>query len=206
MLNRFSLLAFLCVLPLHAFAAPPDELVTGAMQLLEQELTARKEVLVNDKSALYAFVDEVLRPRLNRKLAAQLVLGKHWRTASDSEKERFIEAFYATLLHRYADGILEFDPSHFQVLPYHGDITRKRTTVKTKVRLDDGTVVPVNYSLVKGADGWRAFDVVIEGISYVRNYRAEIDSEIRSSSLAAVIDRLETEQRSSEQSRDNTHE
>ena len=143
--------------------------------------------------ALYTFVDEVLAPRFDRKLAAQLVLGRHWRSASDSLKERFIETFYITLLHRYADGILEFDLSRFEVLPYRGDVTKKRTQVKTKVRLDDGTVVPVSYTLVARSEGWLFFDVVVEGISYVRNFRAEIDSEIRSSSLLAVIERLESE-------------
>lgn len=181
------------MLPLHVFAAPPNDLVDGALQLFQQELSTRKEELTAGKPALYKFVDEVIAPRFDRQLAGQLVLGKHWRTASDSQKERFIKAFYITLLHRYADGILEFDLSLFEVLPYYGDDTKKRTKVKTKVRLEDGTVVPVSYSLIARSDGWQFFDVVIEGISYVRNFRAEIDSEIRSTSLDAVIERLETE-------------
>ena len=184
------------MLPLHVFAAPANDLVEEALQLLQQEFGIHKEELATDKAALYAFVDEVLAPRFDRKLVAQLVLGKHWRTANDSQKERFIEAFYITLLHRYADGILEFDLSRFEVLPYHGDETKKRTKVKTKVRLDDGTVVPVSYSLISRSDGWLFFDVVIEGISYVRNFRAEFDSEIRSTSLTAVIERLESDARS----------
>lgn len=192
-MKRICLIAILCVLPLQVFAAPPNELVEGALQLLQQELGMRKAELTTDKSALYAFVDEILLPRFDRKLAAQLVLGRHWRTASDAEKEQFTSAFYTTLLHRYADGILEFDLSRFEVLSYHGDETKKRTSVKTKVRLDNGTVVPVSYSLIARPDGWRFYDVVIEGISYVRNFRAEIDSEIRSTSLAAVIERLESD-------------
>lgn len=192
-MKRLSLLVVLFVLPLHVSAAPPNELIDGALQLLQQELSTRKEELATDKLALYAFVDEIIAPRFDRELAAQLVLGKHWRVANDSQKTRFIEAFYTTLLHRYADGILEFDLSSLEVLPYHGDETKKRTKVKTKVRLEDGTVVPVSYSLIARPDGWRFFDVVIEGISYVRNFRAEIDSEIRSTSLVAVIERLESD-------------
>jgi len=65
--------------------------------------------------------------------------------------------------------------------------------VRSIVRLDDGSRVPVNYGLVKRENGWLLFDVTIEGVSYIRNFRAELDSEIRSSSLAAVIERLEKE-------------
>ncbi len=167
--------------------------MADALQLLEQALDTRKEELTGDKQALYVLVDEVLSPRFDRRLAAQLVLASHWRSASESQRERFIEAFYVTLLQRYADNILEFDLRRLKIIPYRGDETKKRTSVKTKVQLDDGTIVPVNYSLIARPDGWLFFDVVVEGISYVRNFRAEIESEIRSTSLDAVINRLESE-------------
>ncbi len=180
-------------LPLHVWAASPNDVIVEASQLLSRQLETRKEELSSDRQALYAAVNAILLPRFDRKLAAQLVLGKHWRTASDSEKARFIEAFYLTLLHRYADGVLEFDPSRMQILPYRGDETKSRTSVNTKVRLDDGKVVSVNYSLIKRAEEWQVYDVVIEGISYVRNFRAELDSEIGSGTLETVIKRLEAE-------------
>jgi len=190
---RYFKAVLLLLLPLFALAASPNEVIAEASHLLAQQLEIRKEELAKDKAALYAAVDEILLPRFDRKLAAQLVLGKHWRTASDTEKARFIDAFYITLLHRYADGVLEFDLSQLDILPYRGDETKNRTSVKTKIRLDDGTVAAVDYSLIKRADVWQMYDVVIEGISYVRNFRAELDSEIRSSDLEAVIGRLESE-------------
>jgi len=192
-LKRFQFSLILLLVPLGVLAASPNDAVAEASLLLEQELNVLKEELAVDKEALYGIVDLILLPRFDRKLAAQLVLGKHWRTASAAEKARFTEAFYVTLLHRYADGLLEFDLSRLEILPYRGDETKNRTTVKTRIRLDDGTVVAVNYSLVSRALGWQMYDVVIEGISYVRNFRAEIDSEIRATSLDAVIERLESD-------------
>ena len=132
-------------------------------------------------------------PRFDREFAAGAVLGKHWRTASAEQKNRFVTAFYETLLHRYAEGVVEFDMSRVEVLPYRGDDTKRTTVVKTEVRLDDGKKVPVNYTLVNRDSQWRMFDVQIEGVSYVINFRKELDSEIRSSSLEDVIVRLERE-------------
>ena len=155
------------------------------------------QVYENDAQALYGFIDEILLPRFDRRYSAQLVLGRHWRSSSSEQREAFIDAFYGHLLRKYADGILQFDMSKIEILPFRGDSTKKRTMVKTTVRLDDGTRVPVNYGLVKREQGWMMFDVVIEGISYVRNFRAELNSEIQSKNLDAVIERLNAEAASS---------
>jgi len=171
----------------------PDEVIQGAVNELTEKLDGRKEQLAEDKDALYALVNDILLPRFDRKFAAQLVLAKHWRDASEEQRERFIDAFYNSLLHKYADGILEFDESRIEVIAFRGDATAKRTLVKTNVTLGDGTKVPVHYDLVNRDDHWLIFNVKVEGVSYISNYRTELDAEVRATSLDAVIDRLETE-------------
>ena len=198
-MNMFRLvtLAFIAALALALpdaeAATRPSEVIEGAVDLLNEGLSDRKEELEADEDALRAFIDGILLPRFDREFAAGAVLGKHWRTASDEQKDRFVSAFYATLLQRYADGILEFDMNRVEILPYKGDASKRTTVVKTNVRLDDGSKIPVHYTLVNREDQWRMFDVKIEGISYVVNYRKELESEIRSTSLDAVIIRLERE-------------
>ncbi len=174
-------------------AQSPQEVIEGAVEQFAEEMDGRHEELAADRQSLYALIDEILLPRFDRKFAAQIVLAKHWRTADEAQRERFIEAFYQALLRRYADGLLEFDQDRVTVLPFRGDLTKKRSKVRSTVLLDDGTKAAVDYELVKRDSGWLLFNVVIEGISYVRNYRAELDSEIRESSLEAVIERLEGE-------------
>ncbi len=180
-------------LPAQRAAASPADVIHEAVDLLTVGLEERRDELAADRDALYAFIDGILLPRFDREFAAGAVLGKHWRSASDAQKERFIAAFYNTLLHRYAEGLLEFDTDRVEILPYKGNATKRTTEVKTRVRLDDGTKIPVHYTLVNRKDQWRMFDVKIEGVSYVVNYRKELDSEIRSTSLDAVIERLEQE-------------
>jgi len=171
----------------------PNAVIESSVTLLTEKLVGRQQELSENRDELYAIIDEILMPRFDRRFAAQVVLAKHWRTATEEQRARFIEAFYRALLRKYADGVLEFDPDMIEVLPYRGDATKKRTKVRSTVLMDDGSKVAVDYELVKRKAGWLVFNVVIEGVSYVRNFRAELDSEIRGSSLEAVIERLEGE-------------
>jgi len=176
-----------------AMAQEPNDVIQETADELAAALDGRKEELAADKVALYSMIDGILLPRFDRRYAAQLVLGRPWRDATAEQRERFIAGFYSSMLRRYANGVLEFDQSKMEILPFRGDLEKKRTTVKTIVRLNDGTKVPVNYEMVKRDSGWMMFDVKIEGISYIRNFKTEINAEIQATSLDAVIERLEME-------------
>jgi len=179
--------------PAVATADSPNMIIDSAVVLLTEKLDGRKAEYSADRQSLYVLIDEILLPRFDRKFAAQVVLAKHWRSASEEQRTKFIEAFYQALVRRYADGILEFDPDKINVLPYRGDESKPRTKVRTTVALDDGSKAAVDYELVKRDSRWLVFNVVIEGVSYVRNFRAELDAEIRKTSLNEVIARLESE-------------
>jgi phospholipid transport system substrate-binding protein len=186
-------LASLSFTPALAQDASPVAVIEGAVGLFAEQMAGRQDELASDRDSLYSLIDEILLPMFDRKFAAQMVLAKHWRVADETQRERFIEAFYQALLRRYADGLLEFDQDRVKVLPFRGDDSKPRAKVKSTVELNDGSKVAVDYELVKRDTGWLLFNVVIEGVSYIRNYRTELDSEIRRSSLNAVIERLEGE-------------
>lgn len=172
----------------------PNDVIESSVALLAEQLNGRTAELAEDRQALYEIIDGVLMPRFDRSYSARLVLSKHWRKATEEQQARFIEAFYRALLRKYADGILEFDPDMITVLPFRGDTAKKHTRVHSNVALDDGSKVAVDYVLVNRQEaGWQVFDVVIEGVSYVRNFKLELSTEIRESSLDAVIERLESE-------------
>jgi phospholipid transport system substrate-binding protein len=186
-------LAVLAAAPTVGDDQTPQQIIESAVTSLAEKMAGRQEELAADRQSLYAIIDELLLPRFDRKFAAQMVLAKHWRTADAAQRDRFISAFYQALLRRYADGVLEFDQDKITVLPFRGDLSKPRTKIRSSVQLDDGSKVAVDYELVKRESGWLLFNVVIEGVSYIRNYRTELDSEIRRSSLDAVINRLEAE-------------
>ncbi len=189
-MKRIILASIIGLTTCGAMAESPNDVVQAAADALEVALEGRKDELAKDPDALYAMVDDILLPIFDRRYAAQLVLGKHWRNASDDERGDFVDAFYGSLLRKYSDGVLQFNQSSLEILPFRGDDTKPRATVKTIVRLDNGTKVPVNYGVVKRESGWMMFDVTIEGISYVRNFRTELNAEIQTKGLRAVINRL----------------
>jgi len=191
--NRLITAVTILLLGTSSFAQTPNDIVQSAADELAVELDGRKEELAANKPELYALIDKILLPRFDRRYAAQLVLGRYWRTASAEQRDKFIDVFYKSLLRKYADGVLEFRQDRVEILPYRGDESKDRTTVKSIVQLDDGTKVPVNYGLVHRDTGWLLFDVTIEGISYVRNFRTEMNAEIQAKSLDAVIARLASE-------------
>lgn len=193
MMRKISvfLAALLAFAAMPAAANAPNEIIEQAVDLLSEGLDTRRDELAADEEALRDFIDSILLPRFDRDFAAAAVLGKHWRAANDEQKQRFINAFYESLLQRYADGVVEFDMQRVEILPYKGDPKKRTTVVRTQVRLDDGSKIPVDYTLVNREDRWRMFDVKIEGVSYVINFRKELESEIRATNLEAVIQRLE---------------
>jgi phospholipid transport system substrate-binding protein len=186
-------LAFLSTTVVANADDSPNAVIDSAVAQLAEQLDGRKDELAEDRESLYEIIDAILLPRFDRRFAAQLVLARHWKAASKEQQARFIEAFYQAMLRKYADGILEFDPDMIKVLPFRGDESKKRAKVRSTVDLEDGSKVAVDYELVLRSSGWMVFNVIIEGVSYVRNFRAELDSEIKASSLDAVIARLENE-------------
>ncbi len=189
-MKRIILASIVGLMSCGAMAESPNDVVRVAADALAVALDGRKDELAEDRDALFAVVDDILLPIFDRRYAAQLVLGKHWRNANDDERGDFVDAFYGSLLRKYGDGVLQFNQSSLEILPFRGDDTKPRATVKTIVRLDNGTKVPVNYGVVKRESGWMMFDVSIEGISYVRNFRTELNAEIQAKGLRSVIDRL----------------
>lgn len=193
-----KILATLCLLLLSAVAQAdsrtPDQVVTQTAETLAQRIEGQRTRLEANPADLYKLVDEVFLPVFDTDYAGRLVLGKHWRTATPEQRKKFIDTFYDFLLRSYARYVLRFERDKVKILPMSAAVPDpKNTVVKSVMQLDDGTSLPVNYSLHQTTDGWRAFDVRIEGISYVQNYRNQFNAEIKAKGIDAVIARLQAD-------------
>jgi phospholipid transport system substrate-binding protein len=181
--------------PANASALTPQQLVENSAKKMLQELDANRAMYRADPAKLDALVGNVLLPNFDTEYSARLVLGQSWRTATPEQRKRFVDAFYHSLLRNYGAALIDFTGDRFLVLPYKGDAGDTTATVRTEVKKSNGDKVPVNFSLRKTPEGWKAWDVVIEGISYVKSFRTDFASEIQQKGLDDVITRLEKEGR-----------
>jgi phospholipid transport system substrate-binding protein len=172
-------------------ASGPGQLIQTAASTMLKDLDAHRADYRANPGKVHALVDQVLLPHFDTEYSARLVLGHHWTAASDDQRQRFIKAFYKSLLDNYGDALVDFTADKLKVFPYTGDPNATNATVRTQVRKSDGSQVAVNYSLRRTDQGWKAWDVVIEGISYVKSFRDDFSAEIDQKGLDEVIGRLE---------------
>jgi phospholipid transport system substrate-binding protein len=178
----------------HAAPQTPEQVVQGIADDLGKAIEGHQAELRSDREKLIRMIDGILLPRFDIDYASILVLGQYARSSTPQQRARFAKAFYNSIAHRYAEGLLNYTKGRVRVLPSRGDMNDKRTIVRTEVVLDDGKTLAVDYAFRKTKAGeWKAYDVIIEGISYITNYRNQVGAEIRKSSLDALITRLETQ-------------
>ena len=187
-------LLLICTFPvLGSETLSPYEMITTSINLLKVELgdEVNKQRLEENRTELYSIIDESLSPYFHKRYAGRLVLDQHWAGASGEQRRRFTEGLYQSLVESYAITMLNFDISKIKVLPHNENLQNaKKTTVKSEVDYK-GELIPMNFKFGKFKEGWRFYDVRIEGVSYVKNYRNQYGAEIQENGLESVIIRLE---------------
>ena len=169
----------------------PTEVVQGAAHGILSELDKDRDAYRKDPAKVGQLVDKYLLPHFDTDFSARLVLGKYWASATPEQRKRFVDAFYHSLLTNYGSAITEFTAERLKIFPTNVDDSAARATVRSEVKRDNGDRVSVNYYMRKTADGWKAWDVVIDGISYVNSYREDFGPQIESQGIDAVIKRLQ---------------
>lgn len=169
----------------------PAELVRERSNAIIETLVDQREAFAADPEKLHAFIHDQLNEIFDHEYSARLVLAQHGRGASDESVAAFAQALMDNLLENYGDALLKVDPGlKVEVKgekPLRGGaIVRVSTTIERK----GGTAVPVDYLFRDTARGWRVFDVLIEGVSYVQTYRAQFAEQLRGSTLEQVTEEL----------------
>jgi phospholipid transport system substrate-binding protein len=169
----------------------PSQLIESSANILLAGIDSRRAEFRKDPSGLYKLVGETLLPNFDTPYAAQRVLGVHWRNATPEQRERFVKAFYESLLYTYGDAMVDFTGDRLKVFPTKVDPAADKATVRTQIKRSNGTPVDVFYTMRKVDGAWKAWDVVIDGISYVKSYREDYGAQVQQKGLDAVIASLE---------------
>jgi len=171
--------------------ADPQAMVECATERMLQSLKDNKTELEEDPSVIYGLVQDILMPNFDFEKMSKLALGKNWRKASAEQRERFIAEFRLLLVRTYSTAMLEYTDEKINFLPFHGDVAKKKEKVKLEILQAGGPSIPMALSMyLNKADAWKVYDVKIDGISLVTNYRSTFNTEIRNDGIDKLIDRL----------------
>jgi phospholipid transport system substrate-binding protein len=176
-----------------AAAAPPpgpQEVMSDLSMRLFAGLDKTSIKTRRNADKIRPLIDGLLSPHFDLEYAARLVLGIHWRGATPEQRQQFGVVLYQRLLRTYAGAVAEWTPDRFKLLPLRADPQALQVTVHTLVTDSHSAVVPVDFRMRQTAEGWKIFDVTVDGVSYVRIYRDDTDEEIAQKGLDASIARL----------------
>lgn len=165
----------------------PEQIVQLAAGSILERLEAGREEFTAQPELLRNVVREELLPLIDLDYSARLILGKTSRGLSNEQLQAFSEAMSSVLINRYADGLLEFrSDRQLEVMPLKGNNSEKLTRVRTRVNLSTGGYAPVDYAFHMTPEGWKAFDVTVEGISYVITFRNQIVPKVEAEGIDKV--------------------
>lgn len=171
-------------------AIGPDELVKSTADDVLSIIKKDKDIQAGDQRKIFTLAEEKILPNFDFDRVSQLVLGKNWNRASKEQQEAFQKEFRSLLLRTYATALSKYRNQTIEFKPLRAQPTDTEVTVKTAILQPGGQPIGVDYTLTKNGDAWKVFDIVIEGVSLVTNYRSQFSNEIRQSGMDGLIQKL----------------
>ncbi len=167
----------------------PQMAIENASNRLKEKL--QDDSFTKDFQQITVFVEDVIYPHVDFNRISALVLGKLWRSASAEEKTEFKKEFQTLLIRTYSRAFVEFKDWSVRFLPLNMENGDKKVIVKTEILQPGIQPIAVNYRMLLSKGEWKVYDIIIEGVSLVTNYRTSFKNEVkRTGSLQAVIDQL----------------
>ncbi len=168
----------------------PQELVKTTTDRVLERLADDREAIENSPDRLFEIVDEIIIPHFDFERMSRRVLGKAWKRASPEQQSQFVKEFRTLLVHTYATALKIYSDETIEYLPPREKEGGKETTIRTQIIQSGSPPIPINYRMYQRDDGWKVFDIAIDGVSLVINYRSTFKSEIRKNGVDGLIARL----------------
>ncbi len=184
-----SVLAFFSSLA-GAEAVAPDVLVKNTANEVLEIVKKDKDIQAGDQKRIFALAEEKILPHFDFERMSRIVLGKHWRSATKEQQDAFVKEFRSLIMHTYSSALSKYRNQTIEYKPLRSQPGDTDVTVKTQILQPGGQPVPVDYSLERDGDGWKVYDVTIEGVSLVTNYRGQFSNEVRQGGVDGLIKKL----------------
>ncbi len=171
----------------------PDGLIKAIAQELITRIKTQREALKAEPDRLYRMVDEVVLPHFDFPLMGRLVLGNEWTTASDKQQERFLSSFKTLLIKTYGNALLQYSNETVSFSPADLGSKPGRATVVSTISASGSAPITMQYRMRQLNDRWLVYDVVVDSVSLVTNYRGTYAAEIQRGGLDGLIAKLEAQ-------------
>ena len=168
----------------------PDALVRKNTTEILAALKADKDLAAGNQKKIEKLADEKILPLFNFVRMTQLAVGRNWKDASEAQKKSLIDEFRTLLVRTYSTSLTQFRNQTIDVKPTKMAAGDTEVVVKTQVVQPGGQPIPIDYSLEKSGDSWKVYDVLIDGVSLVTNYRSSFNTEIQKSGIDGLIKTL----------------
>ena len=177
----------------------PETIVKETTETVLQQLRDYDGDIAEDPDFVHDLVRREVLPRINMQLVTRFALGRHWNDASEEQREEIREEITTLLIRTYSQPLLEYRGEEVTYRSARVDEDRGRASMRVEAEQRDGPAIPLTYQFRKHErDGWQIYDVVVEGVSLVTNYRDAFSSEIRRSGVDGLLERLRERNRRGE--------
>jgi phospholipid transport system substrate-binding protein len=191
MMRRFLIaLSLLCFSAVSFAIESPDELVKRTAEDVLATVKSDADIQAGDQEKIFALAEEKIVPNFNFDKVSRMVLGKNWTRATPEQKAAFQVEFRSLLIRTYATALSKYRNQTIEYKPFRKVNESNIASVKTQILQPGGQPIAVDYTLEKQADTWKVYDIVIEGVSLVTNYRSQFAQEIRTNGLDSLIKKL----------------
>ena len=176
--------------PSWAIQSPQDMVEQTAEQMLSK-LREERQVIDQHPGRIYELVNQIVLPHFDFERMSSWVLGKYWRRATPEQRKAFEEQFRTLLVRTYAKSLSSYTDNKITYLPFRGTPQQTDVKVRTEVDQPGGFPIPIDYDLYLKGDEWKVYDVTIDGVSLVTNYRTTFANQIRQNGLDKLISSLD---------------
>jgi len=178
--------------------ALPASAVTGPEQLIKEtsdkvlaEIKANADTYKSDPKGVYKLVNEVVLPHFDFAAMTDLALGQYKDEVDAEQRPTIIEEFRQLLVRTYSSALLEYTDQQLIYLPMEGLEADGKVMVRTEVEQAGGFPIPINYMLRLGENGWKVFDISVDDVSLVTNYRSSFARAIKKNGVDGLIKTLQ---------------
>lgn len=168
----------------------PDELIKATAEDVLAIVKQDKDIQAGNQKKILELVDAKVLPHFDFVRMTQLAVGKYWRRATNEQKQALVTEFRNMLVRTYTKAFTVYRDQTIEFRPFRMAADETEVTVKTTINKPGAPPIPVDYEMRKTADGWKAFDVAIEGVSMVSSYRGTFDTEIQQNGIDGLIKTL----------------